>query len=145
MKFSKADAPLGFFSHSTSLNWDRNELHKTPTGQINLFLFLRLPSETLIQMHAVALQFNNYPDSHRAVSRLVLFPLNQVSLAFACAVCQSSSWYLLFHSCNLPHHLLWFFSVLLCGLWFPHCCSRFLLRLFILFIYCLWLLQITVV
>ncbi len=66
----------GLFSHSTSMGWDCKELHKTPTGQINLFLFLRLPSQTLIQMHAAALQFNNYPDSHHAVSLLVLFPLN---------------------------------------------------------------------
>lgn len=69
------DSP-GLFSHSTSMGRDWNELHKTPTGQINLFLFLRLPSQALIQMHAVALQFNNYPDSHRAVSLPVLFPLN---------------------------------------------------------------------
>lgn len=76
IKSSKANTPLGFPSHSTSLDRDWNELHKTPTGQINLFLFLRQPSETLIQMHAIALQFNNYPDSHRAVSLLVLFRLN---------------------------------------------------------------------
>lgn len=72
----KSQYSPGLLSHSTSTGRDWNELHKTPTGQINLFLFLRLPSQTLIQMHAVALQFNNYPDSHHAVSLLVLFPLN---------------------------------------------------------------------
>lgn len=75
IKSSKAQkSPRVLFS--IPLHWTETGLHKTPTGQINLFLFLRLPSETLIQMHAVALQFNNHPDSRHAVSPLVLFPLN---------------------------------------------------------------------
>ena len=114
-KVLRSQTSPGLFSHSTSMGRDWNKLHKTPTGQINLFLFLRLPSQTLIQMHAATLRFNNYPDSYRAVLPLVLFPLNYVSLVFACAVCQSCTWCLVFFSCNLPsHYLLWFFSVLLC-------------------------------
>lgn len=84
MKSSKAHCSPGLFSHSTSMDWDWNELHKTPTGQINLFLFLRLPSETLIQMHAVALQFNNYPDSHRAVSLLFIPFKPGLACIFSC-------------------------------------------------------------
>lgn len=99
---------------------DWNELHKTPTGQINLFLFLGLPSQTIIQMHAVTPQLNKYPDSHRAVSLPVLCPPNKVSLVLTCAVCQSATWRPLFLGCNLSDCI--FFSLL------SHCSASVTLR-----------------
>lgn len=67
IKSSNPTPPRWPFSpHSTSAGRGWNTLHKSPTGQINPFLFFRLPSQPLIQLPAAALCFNK----HAAVTPL---------------------------------------------------------------------------
>lgn len=83
---SKATAPLGFFL--IPLHWTESGM-----GCIRLQPDKLICScfwgchQTLIQMHAVVLQFHNQPDSHWTFSLPVLFPLK--SVPFSCLRCFS--------------------------------------------------------